>query len=77
MANLMIVVVKMKIKLNNKFYTKEAIDAAINAFRNVCICKLIDDSFELELNISENLEEPIAEEFCNFVLGTVKEKLTF
>lgn len=64
----------MKIKLNNNFYKKEAIEQAIEAFKEVCSCQIINDSFEIELNSNEGTA---TDEFCNFVLGITKDKMLF
>ena len=68
---------KMKIKLNNKFYKKEAIDEAINSFRGVCQFRVINDSFEIEVKSKGSNAENIELEFLNFALGFMKEKLLF
>ena len=66
----------MILRLNNKFYTKNSIESAIEAYSEVCEIKIINDSFEIELNAK--IEEPmIGQEFCNFVLGVQKENLNF
>ncbi len=59
----------MKIKLSNKFYKKEAIKQAIEAFKDVCGCRILDDSFEIELIPKFETKTDISSEFCNFVLG--------
>lgn len=67
----------MKINLSNKFYKKEAIKIAIESFKDVCDCKIIDDSFEIELSSANGEETKIRDEFYNFVLGITKDKLLF
>lgn len=67
----------MRIKLNNKFYKKEAIEKAIKAFKGVCECKLLDDSFEIEITSNSGDEQKIDNEFCNFVLGITKDNMLF
>ena len=57
--------------LNNKFYDKEAIEEALKDFAEVCTGKIISQKFEIELKSDiENIEE----EFCNYVLGLMKNK---
>jgi len=68
---------KMRIHLNNQFYKKEAIKNTIELFNDICGCKIIDDSFEIELNSNPENEQRIAGEFCNFVLGITKDKMLF
>ncbi|MBN2112446.1 HxsD-like protein [Candidatus Woesearchaeota archaeon] len=65
---------KMKINLNNKFYKKEAIEKAIAAFKEVCPCRIINCSFEVEINAED---DAVADEFCNFVLGITKDSMLF
>ena len=65
---------KMKIKLNNKFYRKEAIEQTIEEFKEVCDCRIIDDSFAVEIGSEE---DKIANEFYNFVLGITKDNTLF
>ncbi len=61
----------IKIKLNSKFYDKEVIEEALNDFGEVCSGKMTDDGVELEPKEDvKNLEE----EFCNYVLGLMKNK---
>lgn len=67
----------MKIRLSNKFYKRNAIEEAINAFRDYCDCKISDNSFEVEIKSGNANEQEIADEFCNFVLGITKDKMLF
>jgi hypothetical protein len=66
---------KMKINLNNNFYAREAIEEAVSAFSEVCDCRILDDSFAIEIRSGSGDELTIAGEFCNFVLGITKENL--
>ncbi len=68
---------KMKIKINNKFYKKEAIEETIEKFKDISSCKFIDDSFELELIPNIGSELDMGKEFCNFVLGITKDNMLF
>ena len=63
----------VKISLNNKFYEKSAVKEAIADFKEVCNAKIIDDSIEVEIDPKEKIEN-IEEEFCNYVLGLMKNK---
>ena len=67
----------MRIRLSNKFYTKEAIEKSIEAFRDVCECNFVDDSFEIELIPKAGNDSELGLEFCNFVLGVTKDSLLF
>jgi len=61
---------RMKIKLNNKFYDKETVKEALKAFEDVCKGNIIDDAIEVELEADDKLKD----EFCNYVLGLMKNK---
>tara|TARA_Y100000310_G_C20353796_1_gene655647 strand:+ start:432 stop:632 length:201 start_codon:yes stop_codon:yes gene_type:complete len=64
----------MKIKLNNNFYDKEVIKEAVGDFKGVCNIQILNDNIEIELkSIEEN--ENLGEEFCNYVLGLMKNKI--
>lgn len=65
---------KMKIKLNNKFYKKEAIIETIKKFEEIADCKIINNSFEVQI---ESDDSAVFNEFCNFVLGFTKDKMLF
>ncbi|MGM5483868.1 MAG: HxsD-like protein [Nanobdellota archaeon] len=63
----------MIIKLNNKFYSKEIIEEALRDFDELIEGKIINESFEIK--IVEKKEIPfLKEEFCNYVLGLMKNK---
>lgn len=64
----------MRIKLNNKFYKKQIIKEALNDFKEVCEGEILNDSIEVELKPKENVER-LEEEFCNYVLGLMKNKV--
>lgn len=66
----------MKVTLNNKFYRKEAIEEAIESFREFCSCRVTDDNFTVEIGSGEN-DPSIAGEFCNFALGFTKDRMLF
>jgi hypothetical protein len=67
----------MKVRLSNKFYTKEAVEDAMRSFSELCDAKIVDDSYEVELIPRGDMECDIAGEFCNFVLGVVKDRQLF
>ena len=67
----------MKIKLSNKFYKRNAIEEAINVFRDSCKCRIASDSFEIDIISEQGNENELADEFCNFVLGVTKDKMLF
>ena len=62
---------KMKIKLNNKFYNKEAVEEALDDFKEVCQGRILNEKIEVELEPKEETEN-LQEEFCNYVLGLMK-----
>lgn len=64
----------MQIELNNKFYNKEAIKEALKDFREVCNGKILNNVIEIELEPKEKVEN-LQEEFCNYVLGLMKNKI--
>jgi hypothetical protein len=68
----------MKIRLSNKFYKREALDEAAEAFKEVCSCRIISEDFDLELLPKiEGDDSRLRDEFCNFVLGITKDKMLF
>jgi hypothetical protein len=64
----------MRIKLNKKFYNKEAIEEALHEFNEVCKGNVLNDEIEIELEPKENVNL-LEEEFCNYVLGLMKNKM--
>ena len=61
-------------KLNNKFYSREIVEMALKDFKEACDGKILDDSIKVELypkGEAANLEE----EFCNYVLGLMKNRI--
>jgi len=65
---------KMIIKLNPKFYSKEAVWEALKDFENVCEGKILNDGMDVELIPKEDIKN-LKEEFCNYVLGLSKNKM--
>jgi hypothetical protein len=63
----------MKIKLNKRFYDEKAIREALNDFKEVCNGKILNDKIEIELEPKEDIKV-LKEEFCNYVLGLMKNK---
>ena len=66
----------MKIKLNKKFYNKRAIKDALKDFSNICKGKIINDKIEVMLSPKKKIEN-LKEEFCNYVLGLIKNRGLF
>lgn len=63
----------MEIKLNKSFYDKESIKDAIVDFKGICNGKILNDNIEIELIQKEEVEN-LKEEFCNYVLGLMKNR---
>lgn len=64
---------KMKIKLNKEFYDEDVIKEALKDFEEVCEGKIINNDIEVELGPKEDTSN-LKEEFCNYVLGLMKNK---
>ena len=64
---------KMKIRLNNKFYNKGAVAEALDDFKGVCKGKILNNRIDVQLKPKRNVKN-IKEEFCNYVLGLMKNK---
>lgn len=66
---------KIKITLTSKIYDRESIEQALKDYAEVCEGRLVDDSFTVELLPKRGYEkEPVKEEFCNYVLGLMKNR---
>ena len=65
--------VKMRIKLNSNFYDRGSIEEALRDFKDVCSGSILDNSFEIELEPREEADK-LKEEFCNYILGLMKNK---
>ena len=77
---------KIKIKLSKEFYKKEAIETALEDFKDICEGIIItsnqtedkdkrdkDERYTIiELMPKKEIKEPLKEEFCNYVLGIMK-----
>ena len=64
---------KMKIKLNNQFYNEESVREALIDFKEICQGDFLNNSIEVELEPKEEVKQ-LKEEFCNYVLGLMKNK---
>ncbi len=64
----------MKIKLNKDFYDKMTIEEALRDFEEVCNGKILNDDIEIELEAKEE-NKNLKQEFCNYVLGLMKNKI--
>jgi hypothetical protein len=64
----------MKIKLNNKFYSREMIEVALKDFKEACEGKILNNDLEIELMPKENVDK-LNGEFCNYVLGLMKNRM--
>lgn len=65
----------VKIVLPNKFYDKESILEAIKDFKEVCEGKILNEEFEIELKYKEIITEDLENEFSNYVLGLMQNKI--
>lgn len=63
----------MIFKLNRKFYSIEAVKETLKDFRRVCKGRVLNDKIEIELCLREDTQQ-LKEEFCNYVLGMMKNK---
>ena len=59
--------------LNNKFYNKEIVKVALKNFKGVCKGKILNDNIDVKLETKEDTPK-LKEEFCNYVLGLMKNK---
>lgn len=64
---------KKMLKLNKKLYNKEAVKEAINEFSRICEGRIVNDKIEVILKPKKKTEH-LEEEFCNYVLGLMKNK---
>lgn len=68
----------MEIKFNKKLYTKEAIEEAITAYKELAVFSLADseDYWKVKIDKQGELETDLLRaEFSNFVLANVKNVL--
>ena len=57
--------------LDNKFYNKEAVEMALKDFEDICEGRILNDEIEIELEPKEDIKN-LQGEFCNYVLGLMK-----
>ena len=60
--------------MDKGFYDKRAVDEALHDFNGVCEGRILNDKMEIELVPKGEIKEPLKEEFCNYVLGLMKNK---
>ena len=65
---------KMRFFLSNKIYSIDAVRQAAEDFKEICDCRIVNDKIEIELILKAEIEEPMEDEFCNYVLGLMKNK---
>lgn len=63
----------IRVKLNKQFYNKKVIEDSLKDFKDVCSGKILNEIIEVELQPEENIPK-LKEEFCNYVLGLMKNK---
>jgi len=63
----------MIFKLNKKFYNIEIVEEAFKDFKKVCKGRILNDKIEIELCPKGDIKQ-LKEEFCNYVLGLMKNK---
>ena len=60
-------------KLNNKFYTKKAIEDTIKAFKDVTTIRIEDNSYKILFKeIDNDADKQLPLEFSNYCLGLLK-----
>jgi len=57
------------VRLNNKFYDLEVVREAVRDFRKICKARIISDEILIEIT-----PKKIEDEFCNYVLGLMKNR---
>jgi len=64
------------VSFNKKFYSIDAVEEAIADFSEICRASIIenDDKIVVELDSKHEFDSPLKEEFCNYVLGLLKNK---
>jgi hypothetical protein len=61
--------------LNSKIYSKSSIEQALSDYSTACEGEIVDGQFTIKLSLKEEIDEPLQEEFCNYVLGLMKNNL--
>lgn len=65
------------VSFNKKFYSISAIEEAMADFNEICDSRIIennDDKIVVELEPKLEFDAPLKREFCNYVLGLLKNK---
>jgi hypothetical protein len=62
---------QVRIRLNKNFYDRKSVEEALFDFGEICEGKIVSDEIEVLLSPGEDIEN-ISEEFCNYVLGLMK-----
>jgi hypothetical protein len=65
---------KIRLNLNAKFYDVDSVKEALNDFGEICEGKILNKNIDVELIIKESVPN-LKEEFCNYVLGLMKNKI--
>ena len=65
---------RIRFILSNKIYSIDAVKQAEEDFSEICDCRIINDKIEVELIPKTEIGAPLEEEFCNYVLGLMKNK---
>ena len=68
---------KDKIVLKKSFYNLDTVKEALDDFKGVCEGKIIAKKNNIEVFLeakNKNLEKSLNNEFCNYVLGLMKNK---
>ncbi|RLI96932.1 MAG: hypothetical protein DRO99_03700 [Candidatus Aenigmatarchaeota archaeon] len=64
---------KTEIKFNSKLYCKECIADAVKAFSDTCECSVKDEGNYSVVSINTDMDaNHVRNEFCNYVLGLMK-----
>jgi hypothetical protein len=64
---------KTVIRLSRDFYRREVIEEALIDFKEFCNGKILNNEFDIELATGQKIEV-LGPEFCNYVLGLMKNK---
>jgi hypothetical protein len=64
---------KIRLKLNRKFYDKGVVEEALKDFKDICYGNILNNNLEIELKTKVKIAD-IKGEFCNYVLGLMKNK---
>jgi hypothetical protein len=65
----------MIIKFNSKFYDLDSIKESINDFKEICSGEAVNKNMEIIVTLNPRQDTPnLKNEFCNYVLGLMKNK---